>query len=274
MQVKSLGYRTDLIFPAFDAEILDRGDYLVVRTPNNPNFYWGNFLLFPGPPSAQDLQRWPQLFFRELGGPPKTKHQTFGWDTTEGEVGAAEQFETKGFKVLRSVVLATDLVHPPPRPAASVQVRALNTDSEWEQALDNQVRNREAEFEEAPYRIFRKKEAMRYRAMVDAGLGNWYGAFKGERLVADMGIFHDGELGRYQSVTTDAEHRRQGIAGTMVYEGGRQALEEHSLSRLVMIADEGSSPQRIYESVGFQLVERQVGLEWLPEHHQGDRAEE
>ena len=38
MEVKSLGYRTDLIFPAFDGEIIDRGAYLVVRTLSNPTF--------------------------------------------------------------------------------------------------------------------------------------------------------------------------------------------------------------------------------------------
>ena len=32
MQLKSLGNRTDLIFPKFDGLILDRGDYLVIRT--------------------------------------------------------------------------------------------------------------------------------------------------------------------------------------------------------------------------------------------------
>ena len=38
MNVKSLGYRTDLIFLAFDGEIIDRGPYLVLRTPTNPTF--------------------------------------------------------------------------------------------------------------------------------------------------------------------------------------------------------------------------------------------
>ena len=57
MDVKSLGYKTDLIFPAFDGEIVDRGDYLVVRTPSNPYFYWGNFLLFPRPPAEGDYLR-------------------------------------------------------------------------------------------------------------------------------------------------------------------------------------------------------------------------
>lgn len=50
MNIRSLGYRTDLLFPRFDGEVIDRGDYTVIRTPSNPTFYWGNFLLFDQPP--------------------------------------------------------------------------------------------------------------------------------------------------------------------------------------------------------------------------------
>jgi hypothetical protein len=46
MDIRSLGYRTDLFFPRFDGIIIDRGSYLVIRTPGNPHFYWGQFLLF------------------------------------------------------------------------------------------------------------------------------------------------------------------------------------------------------------------------------------
>ena len=46
MQVTSLGFRTDLALRVLEgAEVTDRGDYLVVRSPDNPTFYWGNFLL-------------------------------------------------------------------------------------------------------------------------------------------------------------------------------------------------------------------------------------
>ena len=60
MQLRSLGHQTDLIFPRFDGLILDRGDYLVICTPANPAFYWGNFLLFAAPPCQGDLVRWRQ----------------------------------------------------------------------------------------------------------------------------------------------------------------------------------------------------------------------
>jgi hypothetical protein len=46
MQVTSLGFRTDLALRVLEgAEVTDRGDYTVVRSPDNPTFWWGNFLL-------------------------------------------------------------------------------------------------------------------------------------------------------------------------------------------------------------------------------------
>ena len=53
MNIQSLGYRTDLFFPRFDGEVTDRGDYIVIRTPSNPTYHWGNFLLFNQPPVAR-----------------------------------------------------------------------------------------------------------------------------------------------------------------------------------------------------------------------------
>jgi hypothetical protein len=44
----SLGWRSDLVFARFDGEVVDRGNHLLVRTPGNPTFWWGNFLLFAG----------------------------------------------------------------------------------------------------------------------------------------------------------------------------------------------------------------------------------
>src|SRR3990172_6867910 len=71
MNPRSLAWRTDLIFPRFDGEILDRGRYLVIRTPSNPTFYWGNFLLFDGPPAPGDDEPWPPLFPHPQLGPAR-----------------------------------------------------------------------------------------------------------------------------------------------------------------------------------------------------------
>jgi GNAT superfamily N-acetyltransferase len=261
MQLRSIGYRTDLIFPAFEGEILDRETYRVIRTPSNPTFYWGNFLLFAGPPQPGDFQRWRELFALEIGIPPLVRHQTFGWDTTTGEQGAIQPFLEDGFRRIHSVVLTARQVHLPPHPATEVTVRPLRTEAEWAEALANQVRCRGPEYGEAGYRVFKQRQMARYQAMVRAGLGEWFGTFVGEQLVADLGIFRDREVGRFQNVETHPDFRRRGIAGALVYQSARYALTQFGLETLVIVADYDGLPARLYQSVGFQPVEVQVGLE-------------
>ncbi len=265
MHVTSLGYRTDLIFLSFDGEISDRGSYLVIRTPSNPTFYWGNFLLFSQPPQEGDYRTWRDLFASEIGTSPAAEHQVFGWDSPEGEQGVLEPFLEAGFRLNREVVLTSGAPRGPARPADRVSIRVLETDAEWGQAIENQIVCREPEFSEEEYRAFYMRQMDRYRKMVAAGLGNWFGAFVDQRLVADLGLFHEGGVGRYQSVETHPDFRRRGIAGTLVYEAGRQAMVEYDLHTLVIVADEGSAPERLYVSLGYRPTEKQVGLEWWPQ---------
>jgi GNAT superfamily N-acetyltransferase len=260
MQVRSLGYLTDLIFPSYDGEIIDRGSYLVVRTPSNPSFYWGNYLLFDHPPGEGDYPGWQDLFAREIGAPPSVTHQTFGWDTTDDEQGVIEPFLENGYRLEQSVVLTTGQPVPPSHSVQGVTVRPLELESEWEQGIENQVACREPAFEEAGYRLFRQRQMNRYRSMTNAGLGAWFGAFIGSQLVADLGIFYAHQLGRYQSVQTHPNYRRQGIAGTLVSQSGVYALERFGIKSLVIIAEAGSQAERIYHAAGFEVVEHQVGI--------------
>jgi GNAT superfamily N-acetyltransferase len=262
MRLRSLGYQTDLIFPRFDGEIVDRGDYMVIRTPANPGFFWGNFLLFSEPPKGDDFNRWRELFREEIGTPPEVRHQTFGWDSADGDTGLSQPFLDAGFRLERSEVMTMDNLQPPRRPSKIVTIRTLQSEAEWDEALENQVICREPEFDEVEYRAYRRLQMARCRRMVAANLGDWYGAFIDDRLVADLGIFHGDGIGRYQMVQTHPDFRGQGIAGTMVYEAARQALAKHDLQTLVIVADESSAPARLYQSVGFKPLEIELGLEW------------
>ena len=100
--------------------------------------------------------------------------------------------------------------------------------------------------------------------MAAAGYGDWYGAFIGPQLVADLGLYHYEGVGRFQSVETHPDYRRQGIAGTMIVEASQQAMAKYGLHTLVIAADQDSDPARLYSSLGFDLAEKQVGLEWWP----------
>ena len=264
VHIKSLGYQTDLIFPAFEGEIADRGDYVVVRTPSNPTFYWGNFLLFSNPPGQGDFVKWRELFASEIGIPPQVEHQAFGWDTLEGQTGFVEPFLNAGFGLNVDVVLTSDALRPPARPAPSAVVRALESDADWQQALELQMVCREEGHDEGGYRIFRERLMERYRRMSDASRGHWYGAFVDGQLVADLGIFHRDGLGRYQSVETHPDFRRRGIAGALIYKAGCEAMAEYSLHTLVMVAETDSAPARLYQSLGFAPREKSAGLLWFP----------
>ena len=56
MDIRSLGFRTDLRLLEMTGSVIeDRGTHLVVRTPANPTYFWGNFLLLraaAGTPAA------------------------------------------------------------------------------------------------------------------------------------------------------------------------------------------------------------------------------
>jgi RimJ/RimL family protein N-acetyltransferase len=262
MQVRSLGYRTDLIFPRFDGLIEDRSEYLVIRTPTNPLFYWGNFLLFSHSPRPDDFQRWQQLFAQEIRAHIDCSHQTFGWDSPEGELGHVGPFLDAGFHLMQNVILSTRQVLAPPKYNDSIQVRAIQGDAEWQQVLELKVLCFQGEHNAGGFLRFAQNETNRFRAMVQAGLGQWFGAFLDNHLVGNLGLFRDKTIGRFQDVGTHPGFRRQGICGTLVYQASSYAFAHMDLEHLVMAADEHYHAAAIYESVGFRPTERQVGLEW------------
>jgi GNAT superfamily N-acetyltransferase len=260
MEVRSLGYRTDLIFPTFDGVIIDRGDYLIIRTPSNPSFYWGNFLLFDHPPQEGDHMNWRELFVKEIGTPPQVEHQAFGWDTTNREMGTIQPFRESGFLLEHSAVLTAQRDNLISKFSPDVTLRRLQSEEDWNQSIENQVICREPMFSESGYRTFRQRQVKRYRDMVSHGLGAWFGAFSGSRLVADLGFFCDRELGRYQSVQTHPDFRRQGFAGALVYNAALYALDHFNLETLVIVAETDSPAERLYQSIGFQITEYQLGI--------------
>jgi len=89
--------------------------------------------------------------------------------------------------------------------------------------------------------------------------------------VADLGVFVERGVGRYQAVGTHPDFRRRGICGALVHQAGQYAFERLGAETLVMVADEAYHAARIYESVGFQPTERQFSLCRWP---RVERAEE
>src|SRR6476620_4531681 len=96
MHQRSLGYRTDLALLRLGGCVVEgRGTHLVVRTPANPTFHWGNYLLLPRPPEPGHAAHWVETFAREF---PEPLPRACGVDGTEGSVGDLAPFAELGYE--------------------------------------------------------------------------------------------------------------------------------------------------------------------------------
>lgn len=268
MKLESLGIRTDLMLRSFESLVTEKPDYIAVRTPQNPTFRWGNFLVFPAPPKPGDLERWKAIFAQEIGMPPTIKHFVFTWDTTTGEQGAAKEFVEAGFSIEQDLTLTAKSVNPPPKLNRECEVRAFNTDADWDEWLELALASEAAETPEKRegegYRAFLEKKIEERKRMIAAGWGQWFGAYVDGKMGSSMGLFVRDGLGRFQAVDTHPDFRRQGLAGTLLYHVAQKGFFEMGAKDLVIVADENYFAKDIYASVGFRPTERTVGLDLPP----------
>ncbi len=265
MHLRSLGYRTDLIFARFQGVVEDLGDAVRVQNPGNPGHYFGNFLIFASPPQPGDLPRWEARFARDIATQPGVRHVLFGWDVPPTGTPDLQPFLDAGYTLEENVVMTAPALHAPARPNTQAELRTIHdTDDEWAQVLECQVAAREERWPEASYRTFKEGQLRRYRDMTRAGQGFWYGAFLDGRLAADMGVFTDGELTRFQAVGTHPDFRRRGLCATLTHFAGEHARAAFGAKQLVIVADEHYFAKDIYASVGFTATERQQLLLRMP----------
>lgn len=253
MNLKSLAILTDLIFIKPYGEIIERENYWVVSFPPNPNFYSGNFLIFRQAPKLGDMKEWEILFKKELTN-PQIDHHTFMWD--EEEIGEVEQFEKNGYLFARELVFTAtkNSIKLPAKNNQQVEIVPLKNQEDWEQVIQVQMATN------PQYGSFYAKQAKSYQDMIQKKLGLWFAAYLDGKVVASLGIFKEGKIGRFQIVSTHPDFGRQGICGTLVYQSALYAFEKMDIETLVMVADENYHAAKIYASVGFVQKEKAYGV--------------
>jgi GNAT superfamily N-acetyltransferase len=256
VRVTSVGFRTDVALRVLEgAQVTDRGDYLVVRSPGNPEFWWGNFVLMAGMPEPGSAGMWLARFAAEF---PAARHVALGVDRAPYQAAVPDCFPAAGLAPQRGTVLTCTLVHEPPHPNTQAAIRFLESDDDWQQSVDLGVR---CYGEGEPQEYLRRRTAAR-RRLTRAGMAAWFGAFLGGRLLAQLGVIDaGGGLVRYQDVETDPVARRRGLAGTLVGQAGRYGREVLGASTLVIVADPADAAIRLYRSCGFAETEPQLTFE-------------
>ena len=266
------GWHSDFILHRRGALVTEYDDCLVVRTPANPNFYWGNFLLLPHAPQNDELAHWMDRFDQEITRvQPASQHVALGINGPP----AGETLPTwvaAGFELIPTAVLELhpgQLRHPLRAARGDVQVRRLNLATELEDAVALQCADAD-DFEPANYERHRRAQMQRYARMAEAGEALWFGVWCDGVLAADCGLMRDatgpGALGRFQHVSTHPLWRRRGLCSTLVHEVSRHGFEQWGLARTLMCADPEDVAIAIYESLGFVRIAREWGLQLRAPH--------
>ena len=259
MNVTSLGFQTDLaLLERAGSTIEDRGDHLVVRTPLNPSFYWGNFLLLDHVPAADRVEEWLARFELAL---PDAGHRAFGFDVLRATVDDVSGFAEHGLTAENLTVMTAGAVHPPARPNEDAVFRPFESDNDWSQSVELQLACYGSD-DSGSHRAFVERRVTSNRGLVAGGHGQWFGAFSDDVLVAQMGLVSASPaLARFQLVETHPDHRGRGLAGTLAHYAGSYGLSELGARILVMVADPDYLAIRIYRSIGFEDSESQLQAE-------------
>jgi ribosomal protein S18 acetylase RimI-like enzyme len=263
---RSLVWATDVDVLPLDRVVQRRDGWLVVRSPTHPGHYFGNLLLFDGPPAAGDAVRWEKLFEAEFETDPRIRHRTFAWDRVDGALGLArEEFLPRGYELEETVglVAAADGVRGHRRENHEVEVSPLRpfegTDADlWDQVVELQVAARGESFSEEQHRDFTRRRLSDLRGLFRAGHGSWYVALdpSTRQVVGSCGVVVTGSRGRFQNVDTATAHRRRGICSRLVVEAAHRAAQQFGAERFVIAADPGYHALGLYVSLGFERTER------------------
>ncbi len=247
MRALSPGWATDLaVLELSGSTVEDRGDHLVVRTPDNPLYHWGNCLFVTDPETVEDAQRWVDTFHATYPGA--------GWvaigltrlpSDTGAWAGLGLELELDDVLTTRTLPLQT------PLPDGYV-VRRLDG-ADWEQTVGRAMAENERTGESEPvsHEAFLRARTSTRRALSDREVAAFFGAFSDGVLAADLGIVRCGTRARYQNVGTDEAHRGRGLASHLLGVAARWAADR-GCDEWVIVTEPTNSAGRVYRRVGFE----------------------
>ncbi|UDY22339.1 GNAT family N-acetyltransferase [Nocardioides sp. Kera G14] len=257
MEILSKAWQTDLALrEASGSDVEDHGTCILVRTPANPTYHWGNFLLLRRTPVRRDIPAWIEVFREAF---PEASHCAFGVDDPTGDLTDLRPFAEAGFTTEVTRAMTATSLRLTRRRTTNATFRQLKTDEDWERRIALSVLVDQDRFGNGFPEFVRRKAAAE-RALADSGAGDWFGAFVGDEMVAGLGIFSTGHgPARFQDVVTHPAWRRRGLASGLVVHAGDYAVTALRADSLVIVTEPDNPARRVYEAVGF--VDREAQLQ-------------
>jgi len=243
----SAGWATDLYVLEHSGSLIDdRGDHLVVRTPSNPDFHWGNCLFVTARESVDQTERWVRTFHETF---PAATWIAIGLVRMPTDTSA---WAEHGVTVVLDEVLTTGCLPDLTQLPDGYTVRRFAGD-DWEQSVARELRqnSRTAVYEAVAHERFTRARAASYRGMTENNSAAFFGAFLDDLMVAELGIVCCGPIARYQAVSTDEDHRRRGLASHLLGVAARWAADQ-GCTRWVIVTEATNPAGRVYRRVGFE----------------------
>ena len=247
MHTFSPGWATDLAVLEHSGSIVeDHEDHLVVRTPRNPDFHWGNCLFVTEEDTVDDAGRWVSTFRSAF---PEATWVAIGLTRMPDDQDA---WVAQGLDLELDDVLTTRTVPRQTPLPEGYTVRRLSG-QDWAQSVARSVaeNDRTQEHDPKSFERFAQRQAQARRALSQRDIGAWFGAFADGTLIADLGIVRCGATARYQSVGTDEDHRGHGLASHLLGVAAQWAADG-GCDRWVIVTGATNPAGRVYRSLGFE----------------------
>ena len=237
--------KSDFMFHRVSGKVTLKDNYYAICTESNPDFIWGNYYAFLTPAAIAK-------YSLSLESKRLTKHDffAFSYNADHKDLTLINEYQAKGFDI--------DIDEGMIRTESMIEIKNENlllgivsTDDDWQAVIKNQLLSIGLTKDES---VFLEKRFIDYRKMVENGEGHWFFAKKDGRIIGDLGLFFDGDNARFQQVGTVKEARNQGVCQSLVSFAGNYCLNKLRMKCLIIVADEGSQAQYIYQKLGFKTA--------------------
>ncbi|WP_078870889.1 GNAT family N-acetyltransferase [Streptomyces caatingaensis] len=253
--LKSLTLQSDLLILGNSADVTVTDEWISVSTPALPRLRIGNAIVFPTPPSLEDVPAWTRRL--ELAvGQSAARYGRIVWEGGPAEANAYRAFKDAGFEPYDSLsMIATSLMEG--AGATGTPTEVVQSDAQWQELLDFHLRvNRVTGSLD---REFLAARLDLYRVESKAGNGAWFTAHADGCVVGCCGIALGHGFARLQGLEVMASHRRVGVGLALVSFASQWALQHDGVRRLVSVVDPDYHARRLFESVGFQAYDLLCG---------------
>lgn len=260
MAINSLGLKTNLHLNSMSSEITYKKNYIVIKTPSRPDFIWGNYIIITNLPKQNQYHQLTSIFKHEITT-DSIDFISIAFDINLTNDININDFVEKGFNVFVTKILIATKVFIPKAMNREIIVKEFE-EKNWEDYIDIHYEddwhygNKDEQIE------FLRKEADAFKKLVFSGRAKRYGAFIKDKIIADVGVFWENGIARFNNVSTHRDKRRIGACSTLIYIVSSELLQNKEIKTLVMEADEEYHAAKIYESIGFHPLEKLICLEY------------